>query len=112
MTGVQTCALPIFSSADADSLTIRCGVDVGEVTFYSSPIGGYRATGRPVAYARRLCSVTKRHGCTILVGDQVARLLAHGAEDLRLREVGLLVQPDGDDRYRFHELSGRDLPSV
>jgi class 3 adenylate cyclase len=87
-------------------------VDTGAVTFYRSPIGGYRATGKPVVYARRLASVTAKHSSRVLVGNQVADLLSRGGEDFYLREIGLLVQSDGDDRYAFYELTSRNADST
>jgi hypothetical protein len=105
-------ALTLVSKPPASSTRLRCGVDIGPITFYSSPIGGYRATGQPIVYARRLCDVAAKHECRVLVGGRLRRLLSDGPHKYGFREIGQLVRTDGDERYDFYELTEQGPPSA
>jgi class 3 adenylate cyclase len=104
-------AKELLSASLRGSYALRCGVDLGELMFYISPIGGYRATGPAITYARRLCVLARKHGRRVLFGEGAAAACGKGIEEPRFREEGKLVLPGDRERYAFYSLTEIDPPS-
>lgn len=104
-------AKALLSASLPGGVAVRCGVDVGGLTFYTSPIGGYRAAGPAITYARRLCGLAHKHRRAALFGAGVAAACGAEQESARFREEGKLVLPGGKERYAFFSLTEIDPPS-
>ncbi len=105
-------AKEMVSATLPGGITVRCGVEVGELVFYLSPIGGYRATGRPITYARRLCGLARKHGLRAMFGDSVVGACRGGGEPRGFQEKGKLAAPTGRKPYAFYSLTKIDPPSL
>jgi hypothetical protein len=90
---------------------VRCGVEVGELLFYVSPIGGFRATGRAMTYARHLGHLARKHSCHALFGAGVVSACRDDVETLRFQERGRLSAQAGGEPYAFYSLREIDPPS-
>lgn len=94
---------------------VRCGVEIGDLAFYVSPIGGYRATGRAITYARRLSELARKHRVRALFGESV--ISADGeyhhrtGERRGFQQQGKLVVSSAGERYAFYSLREIDRPS-
>ncbi|MFO7780307.1 MAG: hypothetical protein R6W94_01625, partial [Spirochaetia bacterium] len=110
--GASAAAKELVSATLPAGITIRCGVEVGELQFYVSPIGGYRATGRPITYARRLCDLTHKLRCRALFGDSVVSAIRDEGDGRRFQEKGKLVVRGARDRYTFFSFTEIDPPSL
>lgn len=101
----------LLSASLPGGVRVRCGVDLGELTFYLSPIGGYRAAGPAMTYARRLCSLARKHRRRVLFGEGAVAACREGGEEAGFREEGRLVLPGDKGRYVFFSLTERDPPT-
>ncbi|MEX2444872.1 MAG: hypothetical protein WD492_14825 [Alkalispirochaeta sp.] len=94
--------------------SVRCGVEVGDVVFYVSPIGGYRATGPTVTYARRLSQLARKYHHHALFGNSV--ITACGDDEAvgnprHFQEQGKLAVSTTGDQYAFFSLTEIDRPA-
>jgi hypothetical protein len=92
-------------------VVIRCGAEVGELLFYLSPIGGYRASGRALRYARRFCDLARKHRYPALFGENIVAACGPGGDARRFQEAGQLALPNAEGGYPFYRLTETDLPS-
>jgi hypothetical protein len=92
-------------------VAIRCGAEVGELLFYLSPIGGYRASGRALRYARRFCDLARKHRYPALFGENIVAACGPGGDARRFQEAGRLTLPNAEGGYPFYRLTETDLPS-
>ncbi|MFW5694592.1 MAG: hypothetical protein ACOCYB_05450 [Alkalispirochaeta sp.] len=92
---------------------VRCGVEQGEVLFYVSPIGGYRATGPVVRVARRLSLLARKHHLRAVFG--IDFVTAYGEEmsgnTARFEERGTLAVAATGDQRAFFTFTEIDRPS-
>ncbi len=101
----------LLLACSGEGVSVHCGVDIGELIFYLSPIDGYRATGSPVTYARRLCGLTRKYRRQLLIGAELVSALSDAAEQWHFEEQGRLILPGNEARYPFYCTTERDLPS-
>jgi hypothetical protein len=92
-------------------VAIRCGVELGDLLFYLSPIGGYRASGRALRYAHRFCDLARTYRHPALFGESVVAACGPGGDAPRFQEAGQLVLATGGGRFPFYRLTETDPPS-
>ncbi|MFO8044151.1 MAG: hypothetical protein R6U25_13185 [Alkalispirochaeta sp.] len=112
---VCTAVQELVSKTLPAATPVRCGVEIGDLAFYVSPIGGYRATGRAITYARRLAELARKHRVRALFGENVVSTDGdshHPAGEMRhFQEQGKLVVSSAGERYAFYSLREIDRPS-
>lgn len=103
-------AMALAAGTLPGGLSIHCGVDAGDLDYYLSPVGGYRATGPAVTYARRFCELARKHHRRILLGDRIVTAAGPLTETERFEEKGKLVVSSSGTRYAYYTLTETDLP--
>ena len=99
--------LDLMASSSTDGNELHFGLDSSDLSFACSPIGGYNASGRAVGYAKRLCGLTEKYSCSVLVSQGI---VSEAGKDFEVKRRGRLVSTPGDQEHPFYELNGRKAP--
>jgi hypothetical protein len=109
--GACTAAERLAAATLPGGYRLRCGVEIGKVLFYLSPIGGYRATGRAIVYARRFCDLTGKHRRRIVIGETAVAACRDQRDSAAFEEVGKLIVSAEGGQYRYFGLRETGPPS-